>query len=146
MPFISVNRAALKGMSNGIILACLAHFTGYLVFIVYAVLIFKESGVTDIDPYISSIILAVLQLIGNLCTTYCSDSLGRKTLLIISLLGSAFGMFAFALYSYFKHNGFELHAFEWVPVTTLSFVICIASAGVVPLMFVCTVEQLPTKV
>lgn len=141
-----MNRRALKGLSIGITLACLAYLTGYLVFTTYAVVIFKEAGSTYIDPYVSSISLAVLQLIGNLCTASLSDSLGRKKLLIISLLGSAIGMYTFALYLYVRFCGYDITTFEWVPVVSLSFVIFISSAGVVPLMFLCMVENVPFKV
>lgn len=136
----------MKGILNGIILSSLAHFTGFLVFITYAAFIFVEVGATQNDPYISSITIAVVQLIGTLCATRFSDSLGRKALLIISLLGSSFGQLSFALYSYLKHNDYELSSFEWVPVASLSFVIFIASSGMVPLMFLCTAEGLPSEV
>lgn len=141
-----VNRQSMKGLLNGITFACLVHLTASLVIVTYAVVIFKQVGVEHFDPYYSSITIAVMQIVGTLCTTQLSDSMGRKILLIISLLGSAFGLFAFSLYSYLKHNGHDLSAFEWLPVTSLSFVIFIASAGVVPLVFVVTVENLPTKV
>lgn len=143
---ISVKRESLKGILNGTIMSCLAHFTGYLIFITYAAHIFDKAGATQIDPYISSIVLACLQLVGICCTAKFSDSLGRKALQITSLLGSAFGLLSFALYSYLKQIGYELTAFQWIPVASLSFVIFIASAGVVPLMFVCSVENLPAKV
>lgn len=127
-------------------MSSLGHFTGFLVFITYAAHIFEQVGASQIDPYISSIAIAVVQLIGTFCTTRFSDTLGRKALLIISLLGSSFGMITFAVYSYLKHNGYQLSSFEWVPVASLSFVIFIASSGVVPLMFLCTAEGLPSKV
>lgn len=128
----------MKGILNGMTIACLAHLSGFLIFISYASLIFDNVGVTKISPSVSSICLAILQLVGTLCTTKFSDSLGRRALLIISLLGSSFGMLSFALYSYLKQNGYTLSAFEWVPVTSLSFVIFISSAGIVPLMFLVT--------
>lgn len=144
--FISVNQESIQGLLNGITLASLVHLSASLVIVTYSVIIFKEVGAVAIDPYISSIIIAVMQLLGTLCTTHLSDSLGRKILLITSLLGSAFGLLAFALYSYFMQYGYDLSAFTWIPVISLSFVIFIASAGIVPLVFLCTVENLPTKV
>lgn len=111
--------------------------TGFLVFftefLVFVALIFDRVGASRISPSITSISLAVLQLIGTLCTTKFSDSLGRKACLIYSYLGSAFGMFSFALYTYLIRNGYDLSAFEWVPIVSLSFVIFAASAGAVPL-------------
>lgn len=144
--YSSVNRASLTAIINGSIISTLAHCSGFLIFITYGAYIFEEAATTHIDPYVSSIVLAILQLVGILCTTKFSDSLGRKALQIISLLGSAFGQLSFALYSYLRHIGYELTAFEWVPVVSLSFVIFIASAGVVPLIFVSSVESLPAKV
>lgn len=142
----SVERESMKGMLNGIIIGIFAQLTGYLVFITYAGHIFKQVGASQIDPNVSSIAIAVMMLCGTLCTTRFSDTLGRKALLIISLAGSAFGLLVFALYSYLQQNKYDLSGFEWVPVTSLSFCIFISSSGVVALIFVCVVENLPTKV
>lgn len=90
--------------------------------------------------------MAVLQIVGNMCTTSLVDSLGRKILNIISLVGNAVGLFALALYSYLHQNGYDLSAYSWVPVTSLSFVIFISSAGIISLASVCAVEHLPSKV
>lgn len=144
--FFSVERSALMGIMNGIILVCFAHSTGFLVITTYAVHIFNNVGVIDIDPYVSSITIAIVQLGATLCTTTFSDTLGRRVLLIISFLGSAFGLLSFASYSYFKQFGYELKLFEWVPVASLSFVIFTSSAGVVPLFSLVTVENLTSKV
>ncbi|XP_055295169.1 facilitated trehalose transporter Tret1-like [Sitodiplosis mosellana] len=140
------NRHSMKGLLNGITLAGLVHLSASLVIVTYSVVIFQKVGVVHFDPYISSITIAVMQIMGTLCTTHLSDSMGRKILLIISLLGSACGLFAFSLYSYLKENGSDLSAFEWVPIASLSFVIFIASAGILPLFFVVTVENLPSKI
>lgn len=111
MYLITVNRQSLKGLLNGIILASLVHLSASLVIVTYAVVIFKEVGVINIDPYISSIVIASVQIMGTLCTTHLSDSLGRKILLEISLLGSTFGLLSFSLYSYLKHNLSELNGY-----------------------------------
>lgn len=136
----------MRGFLNGIILACLVHLSAPLVIITYSVVIFDKIGATHIDPYISAITIAIMQLIGTLCTTKFSDTLGRIKLLTISLLGSSFGLLAFSLYSYLRQSGYDLTAFEWLPVASLSFVVFISSAGLIPLIFVCTVENFPSKV
>lgn len=137
----------MRGILNGMTIASMAHISGFLIFISYSSLIFEKVGAQKIDPAISSISLAVLQLVGTLCTTRFSDSLGRKALLIISLSGSAFGMLSFAAYSYLKQLGYVTSpSLEFVPVVALSFVIFISSSGIVPLMFLVTVESMPAKV
>lgn len=144
--WISANQEALKGFLKGIILANLAHLSGIFVFVTYAGLVFKMADTPNIDPYYSSIAIAVMQIVGNLCTGQLSDTLGRKILLYISFLGSACGLLSFALYSYLHQNGYALSNFQWVPVISLSLVIFTASAGIVPLASVLIVENLPSKV
>lgn len=111
----------------------------------YSVLIFRKAGIS-IDPYIASIILAVALIFGSLCSTYLADILGRKLLNFISLLGSALGLFVMATFQCFRINGYDLSAYAWTPVACLSFIIFISSAGIMPLMFVCSIEYIPLKV
>lgn len=134
------------GILNGSLLAALACMTGFLVFATYAVVIFTEAGANYVNPHISAIWMAALQLIGNFSTARLSDSVGRRALVILSLLGSAFGMFLFSLHCYLESIGLNMLEFEFVPVASLLFSVFISSAGVVPLMFIGTVEHVPCKV
>lgn len=119
--------------------------TGCFTFISYAVYVFTQLQ-ANIDPNASSILLAVMQIFGNLCSSQFADVLGRKFILIVSLLGTTVGLSSLASYSYFVSSGFDLSAYAWIPVISLSFVIFIGSAGIVPLLGVCVVENLPLKV
>lgn len=141
----SGERKALVGIGTGILLAFFTQLTGSLTLLSYAVLIFQKSGST-IDPYLSSIIMAILQIVGSLCTAQLVDSLGRKALIITSLVGSAIGLAVLSLYSYLNLNGYDLENYSWLPVTSLSFVVFISSVGICSLVNVCTVENLPIKV
>lgn len=126
-------------------LSILSQMTGCFTFLSYAVLIFQRSE-TSIDSYVSSIILAVMQLIGTMMTGLLADKFGRKLLMVSSLLGCAIGLAVLSVYLYLVQCGYELKAFALLPVICLSFVIFIGSAGVVGLLSVCTVENLPSKV
>lgn len=129
----------------GIALAYFSQMTGCFTIITYAVYILERTR-TTFDPYKSSIALAAMLIIGNLCTTHAADKMGRKTFLIVSLLGCAVGLFALSIYLYLNTNGYDLTTISWVPIVCLAFIVFIASAGVVPLSHVCRVENLPTKV
>lgn len=142
--FNIVDRNAIRGLSIGITLACITAVTGCYTFISYAVYIFQKSG-SHIDPYISSIIVAVSQLIGALCTTQLADTLGRKLTMLISILGCSVGLSVMSAYLYLVEIGHDLTAYAWLPVTSLSFVIFNGSAGVISLSNVCSVENLPPK-
>lgn len=141
-----VEPQAIKGILFGIILGWLTQFLGGITFLNYASIIFEKSGVSKIDPYISSIILAVAQLIGCFFSTKLADSLGRKFLMITSFMGCAIGLFVFGMYLYLNQIGYDLSAYSWLPVASLSFIMFIASAGVYTLYSVCIVEYLPSKV
>lgn len=140
-----VNRSIIGRLSIGFVLAIVSMLTGCFTFISYAVFVFQQFE-ANIDPYASSILLAVMQIFGNLCSSQFADVLGRRFILIVSLLGSAVGLSSLASYSYFVSIGYDLSAYAWIPVWSLSFVIFIGSAGIVPLLGVCVVENLPLKV
>ncbi|XP_055295134.1 facilitated trehalose transporter Tret1-like [Sitodiplosis mosellana] len=122
-----------------------SQITAAFTIISYAVTVFEKAG-TSINPYASSIVLAVALILGSLATTYLADRLGRKLLNLISLMGSAIGLFATSLYHYLYMNGIDLSALAWMPVINISLVIFISSAGIMPLTFICSVENLPKKI
>lgn len=130
---------------TGFALNAFAQFTLNFTIISYAVTIFEKTG-TSIDPYISSIVLALALIVGSLLTTYLADMLGRKILNIVSCAGSAIGLFTLSIYYYFYINDYNLASFVWVPVVSLSFVVFISSAGINALAYVCSVECIPAKV
>lgn len=132
-------------MLIGIILAYLTTFSGIYVINSYAVIIFEETG-TSIDPFTATIVLSVVQILGCLCSTQIADNLGRKFSLLLSLVGSAIGSLSLAFYLEFVELGFDFTSYAWLPVFSLSFITFVASAGIFPLLSVCTVENLPTKV
>lgn len=141
----SGNRNSIKGISIGIVLTLLNQTTGCYTFLTYAVMIFAQIG-ANVNPYTSTIILGVVQIAGSLLTTQLADKLGRKALLIISLVGSVFGQLALAIFFYFDKLGCDVAFLSWVPVASTGFIIFIASVGIVPLMSICAVEMLPPNV
>ncbi|XP_055295386.1 facilitated trehalose transporter Tret1-like isoform X2 [Sitodiplosis mosellana] len=139
------NSTALKGLAIAVTLTVLSTFTANHTLINYSVMIFERAE-TNIDPYLQSIVLAIALILGSLSTTYFADILGRKILCSISFLGSALGLLSLSLYHYLHLNGNDLSAFAWVPVTSLSFVIFISAAGVLPMTMICGVEYIPPKI
>lgn len=123
----------------------LTQMTACYAIVTYAVLTFSKAGQT-VDPNMSMICLGVALCFGSLASTYLADKLGRRKLILISLMGTAFGLLATALYHYLGLIGFDLSAFAWIPVISLSFMIFISSTGIVPLASICSVEYLPPKV
>lgn len=137
------NRSAIKGFATSIAMSWFMQTTGNWIITNYASLIFKISG-SILDVNTSAICLAVVQILGSLVSTQIEFS--RKTTLIISLSGSAFGLFTFAVYSYLRQNGYDVSCYLWLPVVCLSLVMFISSVGIVALANTCTIENFSPKV
>ena len=111
----------------------------------YTAIIFLESGST-LTPNMSAIVVGIIQLIGAYVSTILVDRLGRKFLIVVSALGTSLGLAVLGGYMTFKTNGYNVDAFDWIPVTSFSFVIFIANWGVLTLPFVVLAEVMPDKI
>lgn len=142
----AANRCAMKGILIGITLVAISHSTGHYMLTTYAVMIFKIVDSPLLTPYMASILLAVALILGSLTTHLLADILGRRILIMTSLVGSAIGLFAMAIYDYLKLSNYNLSSFSYIPVMSLSFVIFISSAGIIPLSVLVCIENLSPKV
>lgn len=114
------NRMAVKGIVMSIALAWFLQMTGCYTITNYASYIFEKSGETVFTTNVSSIILAIVQIVGGLVSTQMGDTFGRKTTLALSLGGSTIGLISFAGYLHMRHMHYDVTDFIWLPLTALS--------------------------
>ncbi|XP_055594226.1 facilitated trehalose transporter Tret1-like [Uranotaenia lowii] len=138
-PF-SVKKAIIIGM----VLVALNQLTGCFALINYTAQIFADAG-SDLDPNVAAIIVGAIQIAGSYVSTLVVDRLRRKLLYISTALGSAIGLTAMGTHAYLKVMGYDVSAINWIPVASLSWVIFIASVGILPLTFVILSEIVPHK-
>lgn len=119
--------------------------SGCFILISYTAAIFAESG-SSIPANWSAITVAFIQLAGTYVSTFLIDRIGRKPLLIFSSFGGGMSLVGFGTYTYLSKLGYDLQTFAWIPVTTFSSLVFIASCGVIPISFVVLTEIMPTKV
>ncbi|XP_062541701.1 uncharacterized protein LOC134209707 [Armigeres subalbatus] len=131
-------KQARKGLGIGTFLMALNQFSGSLAIMTYTANIFQESG-SDLSPNASSIILALIQLIGTIVSFILVDNLGRKVLLLMSTIGATVGLFCMGLFSFLQLSGS-------LPILSLSFTILFLSFGILPLPHVILAEVLPQKI
>lgn len=143
--FITVKRDSIKAILIGFSLTGINLFSGTFAFVNYTANIFKESGST-IDPNVSSIIVAVIQIFGVYGSTVLVDRIGRKTLLIFSTSGAFVGLMSLGIYSYLNENGYDLTTCNWIPLISFSTFIFISCFGILPLPFIVLTEILPAEV
>lgn len=107
----------MKGLGIGIALSIFLSFTASNVLTTYTVITFQKAG-TTIDPYVSSIYIALALMFGAFTTATLVDRLGRKMLTLIGMSGSAIGLLSTALYLYLNLHGYDLSSFSWIPVVS----------------------------
>lgn len=136
---------AIRGIVIGLVLMTANQFTGPFTLATYAATIFQETGST-IDPGMSSIIMGITQLVGTIFASSLIDRVGRKLLLLISAAGTALALLMTGAYCYLNAHGFDVSAFNMLPVVTLSAFIFLSAIGLNPVPYVVTAESLPPKV
>lgn len=141
----AVKWPAIKAILIGFSLTAINLFSGSFAMINYTASIFKASGST-IDPHISSIIIAVIQILGVYGSTNLVDRIGRKTLLTLSTTGASISLVILGTYSYLNENGFDVEQFNFVPLLSFSTFILICCFGILPLPFIVLTEILPAEV
>lgn len=65
--------------------------------------------------------------------------------MIFSTAGSAIFLIILAGYGHLKNTGHDVDGYSWIPVTSLSLAIFVASLGIISLPFVISIELLPAK-
>lgn len=136
--------AVQKGIVIGIALVAMNQFSGCFALINYTAQIFEEAK-TGLDPNISAIVVGVIQIFGSYGSSFFVDRAGRRILYMTSAIGSAIGLGVMGTFSYLKLKGVDVSNYGFVPVASLSFVIFIASCGILPLAFIIVSEILPQK-
>lgn len=112
----------------------------------YTANIFQASG-SDLDPHMSSIVIAAIQIFGVYGSTNLVDRVGRKTLLTFSTCGAFVGLASLGTYSFLTNElNMDLRELNWVPLVSFSTFMFISCFGIVPLPFIVLTEILPSKV
>ncbi|KAG4071144.1 hypothetical protein HA402_003276 [Bradysia odoriphaga] len=144
----------------GVGLAILYEFCGVIAMLNYSAIIFQETG-SSMSPNMSAIVIGSIQLVGSIVTTNLVDRAGRKVinpdlahpyakvcfhqqvLYIVSTTGTAFGQIILASYMMLKSMGYNVEAYNFVPITCFSLVLFLAAWGILTLPFLVIAETMP---
>lgn len=132
-------------MLIGPTLMAACQFSGTFVLSNYAATIFKETGST-VNPNLASIIIGSNQLMGTIFASSLIDLLGRRLLLLISAVGSAFSLIVTGSYCYMATHDYDVSSLNLLPVVSLSSFIFITAIGMNPVPYVLVSEVLPQRV
>lgn len=96
----------------------------------------------------------MIQIFGSTCSTFAVGYFSRKVLYSLTCCGTIFGLLIFGSHGLLAsmiekgtfETSFDFSILDWVPIAALSFVIFIASIGLLPMTFIMISEILPIKV
>jgi hypothetical protein len=94
----------------------------------YASMIFNEAGST-LSSNKSAMVVGVIQLIGASISLIVVEKAGRKLLMVSSALNCALGLVIFGAYDFTKHYGVDVSSYNWIPLSSVCFVIFAANIG-----------------
>lgn len=159
-------RPGRKALTIGIMLIVLNQFGGCYAMMNYTASIFEEAGST-LTSNMSAMIVAIIQFIGTCMVTSFVDRAGRKVsictiekndlievifqlylqfLYILSTTGAAVGLVTLGVYMMLRSWEYNVEAFKWIPLASLSTVIFFASCAILTLPFTVIGEVMPEHI
>lgn len=139
--------ATIKGAFLAITLIVFADLCGSFVIINFLTPIFAAAKI-ELDIYLSTIIVGVIQIVGSSVSTALVDRCGRRMLLMWSGLGTGICLSALAVYFYvltIPEQSELIQQVQWLPLLAIAGTILISTFGVTTLPFFILAELLPVK-
>lgn len=131
-----------KAITIGIVLALANHFSGSFAIITYAAEIFQTTG-SIFSENESALIIAAIQLCGTCTLPFLVERIGRKALYVISTGGTTFGFVTLASYLLLRSWDYDVTAFNWISIFSLSIVVFSQTIGLSTLLYTYIAEILP---
>jgi len=134
-----LNREYLTPLCISLVVMFLQQFSGINAVIAYTPKIF-EAAHSTMDEDLSTILVALMQVVGTAIAVLVVDRFGRKFLLIFSDTMMALSLAALGTYFYLQHEGNDVESLSWLPVVSLMVFIFSFAIGFGPLPWVLNSE------
>lgn len=90
--------------------------------------------------------MASVQMFGTYAASQLMDRLGRKVLLLVSMVGCLLAQVVAGTYSYLEMNDYDVLALNWISVVSISIFVGFSSIGTLPVPYVMMAEVIPQRV
>lgn len=122
-------------------LSALLELCGSQIVLQYAQTIFATLD-TNLDPKNASIMFGVAQLSGPIVACFLTDSMGRRPLLLISIVLSGLCTMVIGVY-YILERHIDVTGLGWLPISAILAFMVTYTVGILVLMHVITAELFP---
>ncbi|KAK5640896.1 hypothetical protein RI129_009443 [Pyrocoelia pectoralis] len=129
------SRAVRRGFVAAVGLTIIQQLSGIDCVLFYTVQVFQAAG-TNLDPYMCSIAVALVELISTVIAVFIIEKAGRKVFLYISCLGTGLCLGVLAIYYHLKIYNIDFPGMNVVPLVSIvvySFMFAVG-LGPVPYM------------
>uniref|UniRef100_A0A336LQF3 Facilitated trehalose transporter Tret1 n=1 Tax=Culicoides sonorensis TaxID=179676 RepID=A0A336LQF3_CULSO len=124
--------ASIRSAFIAIGLMFFQQMSGINAVIFYTTRIFTDSG-SDIDPSLSTIIVGVIQVVATFISSLVVDKLGRRLLLLFSIVVMGICLCGLGVFFYLKDEESEIiDNLGWLPITSLCIFMIAFSLGFGP--------------
>ncbi|XP_055302940.1 uncharacterized protein LOC129568722 [Sitodiplosis mosellana] len=138
-------RPARRAILIGVVLMAMNQLCGAFAMLNYTAYVFEEAG-SSMSSNESAIVVGIISILGSLISTNLVDRAGRKILFFVSSVGAALGLVTLGTYVMLKSWDYDVEPFNWIPIASFSFVVFIASLGVLNLPFLVISEIFPENI
>lgn len=128
-----------------VFLAIVQEFTGIDVILSYLQSIFEATG-GKISAENCSIIIGVIQVIVCILASLLIDRLGRRFLLLFSLLLSALSVTSFGVYFRMKDEGYDMSGVDYFPILCLVIFVFAYNIGIGSIPYTLVSELFPQNI
>ncbi|KAK5640890.1 hypothetical protein RI129_009437 [Pyrocoelia pectoralis] len=128
------SRAVVRGLIAAVGLTIIQQLSGIDGVIFYTVQIFQAAG-TDLDPFISSIIVAVVELCSAVMVLFIIEKAGRRVFLYISCIGTGLCLGVLAIYFHLKYSGIYFPGMDAVPLVSIILYAFLFAIGLGPVPY-----------
>uniref|UniRef100_A0A2H8TYL1 Facilitated trehalose transporter Tret1 n=1 Tax=Melanaphis sacchari TaxID=742174 RepID=A0A2H8TYL1_9HEMI len=136
---------AKRGLFIGLGVMLLQQFSGCNAVIFYATYIFKESG-SAMEPNMSTIIVGIMSVIATYVSTLIVDRLGRKILLLSSIIVMGICTLLIGGFFLMKANEQDVSSIGFIPLVSMCVFIILFSLGFGPIPWMLIGEIFPAQI
>lgn len=142
------DKAVQRGIVLSITLILFADTTGVFAIQHFMTELF-ESAEMEIDIYLATVGVGIIQILGSIISLVCIDRFGRRVLFMVSAGGTGSCLFVFGTYYHLLARAEYqdwVAQIRWLPLVSVCGVILIAACAVASLPFFIISELMPLKV
>jgi sugar porter (SP) family MFS transporter len=141
------SRVYIKGLVISLVLIIAQQLSGVNAVLFYTQEIFAAAGANEMSPEISSIIIGIVIFLSSFIAPLLSDRLGRRLLLLQSLLGVCVTNLVFGIFFYLQSSTeVDVSSISWLPLLSLIVYFIFMNSGFSCLPWNISSELFPTNV